>query len=256
MEDKKILNFVKRNLIISQGLSKTIPNSEKEQELHIQRCIEALKNSSLKESNLLQQLDTPEHSLEDKREIIWKIIRQQTLNSINYKYLTKYLVRALFVIAIALGIKFVLKASEPHPPWQVNFYGNIDMHGDSIAEREDYFIDYEWAGVSPINRVDGGQFSAIWKSCLVLSKDKNINFNLGSDDGSRLIIDGNKVIESWQIQGFTETSKQISLTAGAHLVEVQYYQDGGASRVKFDIDNKSYNSSLKSTLGAFSPCKK
>ncbi len=50
------------------------------------------------------------------------------------------------------------------------------------------------------------------------------NFTLSSDDGSKLYIDGNLVIDHDGLHGMSNKSGSVTLSAGLHPVEVQYFQ--------------------------------
>jgi beta-glucosidase len=57
-------------------------------------------------------------------------------------------------------------------------------------------------------------------------------FSLTSDDGSRLFVNGQQVIDNWQDQASNTETGTVSLTAGQPAtIEVEYYQDGGSSLV-------------------------
>lgn len=58
-------------------------------------------------------------------------------------------------------------------------------------------------------------------------------FNLGSDDGIRLYIDGTQVFTRWNGHGFTMDYFTFNLNAGDHEFVLEYYEDGGASRASF-----------------------
>jgi uncharacterized protein YaiE (UPF0345 family) len=52
-------------------------------------------------------------------------------------------------------------------------------------------------------------------------------FNTTSDDGSLLFVDGQLVVNNNEFQGSTQRTGSITLSAGTHLMEVQYFQGGG-----------------------------
>ncbi len=52
-------------------------------------------------------------------------------------------------------------------------------------------------------------------------------FTTGSNDGSRLFVDQVEVVHNDQPHGYLEESGSIHLTAGEHLLEVRYFQNGG-----------------------------
>ena len=57
-------------------------------------------------------------------------------------------------------------------------------------------------------------------------------FALGSDDGSRLLIDGKPVVENDGLHPYVEEKKTVRLAAGKHAVTVRYFQLEGAKRLE------------------------
>lgn len=62
--------------------------------------------------------------------------------------------------------------------------------------------------------------------------DQTVTFHLGSDDGSRLFIDGtsssNRVIDNWGDHGFrTYSSAPLELSSGVHYLNLAYYEKTG-----------------------------
>jgi hypothetical protein len=57
-------------------------------------------------------------------------------------------------------------------------------------------------------------------------------FVLGSDDGSRLLIDGKPVVENDGLHPYIEEKKTVRLAAGKHAVTVRYFQQEGAKRLE------------------------
>lgn len=68
----------------------------------------------------------------------------------------------------------------------------------------------------------------------VVPKDGSYTFYLTSDDGSRLYIDGKLVVDNNALQGATEKSSAVTLSAGKHTIEVRYFEYGGAARLDLD----------------------
>ena len=58
-------------------------------------------------------------------------------------------------------------------------------------------------------------------------------FNVGSDDGVRVWIDDNLVLDRWLDRGYTVDTFTYSLTAGNHRVRIDYYENGGSAAVSF-----------------------
>jgi hypothetical protein len=58
-------------------------------------------------------------------------------------------------------------------------------------------------------------------------------FRLGGDDGHRLYLDGNLIIDSYYDQGYTDHYSVPIYLTGNHNLEIQYYENGGGNAVGF-----------------------
>lgn len=115
---------------------------------------------------------------------------------------------------------------------QGEYYPNKTLSGSPTVTRTDPKVDYTWDGASPAPGVPGEDFSAKWTGTLTPPKTGTYTFGLTSDDGSRLFINGNQVIDNWRDQAPTTETAQVHLTAGHPVdVEVDYYQGGGGATV-------------------------
>jgi len=80
--------------------------------------------------------------------------------------------------------------------------------------------------------VPGTNFSAKWTGTLTPPVTGTYTFGLTSDDGSRLIINDQQVIDNWRDQAPNTETAQVALTAGQPVqIEVDYYQGGGGAMV-------------------------
>lgn len=110
------------------------------------------------------------------------------------------------------------------------FYSNMALTGSPVLTRIDPNVDFNWNGNSPGSGVGATQWSAKWTGTIDPPATGSYTFSLTSDDGSRLFINGQQVISMWQDQAATTQTATVNLTAGQPAsVEVDYYQDGGAS---------------------------
>ncbi len=78
----------------------------------------------------------------------------------------------------------------------------------------------------------GTSWSARWTGTLHPPTTGTYTFSLTSDDGSRLFVNGQQVINNWADQPPTTKTGSIALTAGQPVsIEVDYFQDGGGSQL-------------------------
>ncbi len=112
------------------------------------------------------------------------------------------------------------------------YYNNMTLNGSPVLTRNDATINFNYNGNSPGSGVNATQWSAKWTGTLTPPATGSYTFSLTSDDGSRLFINGTKIIDNWRDQAANTQTGTVSLTAGqAVSIEVDYYQNGGLSQV-------------------------
>lgn len=115
--------------------------------------------------------------------------------------------------------------------WRGEYWNNQSLSGTPVLCRNDVNLDFDWSSSSPASVVPSDHFSARWTRSIYYNAGR-YRFHLKGDDGIRLWVDGNLIINQWRDQGFTEYTADIDLTAGNHNIKVEYYENGGAAAVK------------------------
>jgi len=64
-------------------------------------------------------------------------------------------------------------------------------------------------------------------------------FTLSSDDGSRLLIDGKKVVDNDGIHPPQTKSGSVELTKGVHTITVEFFQGGGGAELDVEVEGRS-----------------
>ncbi|MGD1093054.1 MAG: Ig-like domain repeat protein [Bryobacteraceae bacterium] len=102
------------------------------------------------------------------------------------------------------------------------YFNNINLSGNPAFVRTDSQISFDWGNGSPASSLTPANFSVRWQG--------NFAFNAGTyafsavtSDGMRVYIDGNLLLSEWQNQPPSMYSFSTTLTAGSHLVVVEYY---------------------------------
>ena len=136
-------------------------------------------------------------------------------------------IRAAVVLASVTA--FVLLAlrpwqSEDVGPWRAAYYPNKSFDGQPDLRRE-VDVAFDWLLDPPTDSIPADYFSARFDTCLVLEEDTDIAFQLTSDDGSRLYIDGKKRVNNWpKHNARVVKGERVSLSAGVHHLRVEYYE--------------------------------
>jgi hypothetical protein len=135
-----------------------------------------------------------------------------------------------YLILLAATAVFTLILS-PRPAqaeddnWVARYWNNTTLSGDPALRRSEGEINHLWGDEAP-NGIDKDNFSARWT--------RNIYFTAGSyrftatmDDGMRVWVDDNLIIDAWYDSQLHSVSGDIYLDQGDHFVEVHYYEAGG-----------------------------
>jgi len=124
------------------------------------------------------------------------------------------------------------KITDPaYSDWKGEYWNNRDLSGEPIVARNDQAIDFSWGSGSPSSVLPVDDFSARWT--------RRRNYDAGTyrfyalaDDGIRMWVDGWLIIDAWRDQMPTEYVKEVTLTQGAHTLQVEYYEHTGGARVR------------------------
>ena len=101
--------------------------------------------------------------------------------------------------------------------------------GDLVLTREDDVINFEWGNGSPDNSIPSDDFQVRWTTTLNAEVSGTYNFRTYTDDGLRLYINDELVIDYWNDQGPTNRTGSIFLNEGTHECVMEYYENGGGA---------------------------
>ena len=98
-----------------------------------------------------------------------------------------------------------------------------------VLTRTDPQIDFVFSN-SPDPNVNDDNFSARWTGQVEAGFTETYTFYARADDGVRLWVDGQQLVDAWIDQAATEYSGQIDLVAGqTYSLLMEYYENGGGA---------------------------
>jgi len=114
------------------------------------------------------------------------------------------------------------------------YFNNMTLSGTPVLTRTDQNYETNYNGGPPAPGVNATQWSAKWTGTFRPAVTGTYYFSTTADDGNRLFINGQEVINSWR-DGYADTNDAaVNLTAGQPVpVELDYYQNGGGSELFF-----------------------
>jgi len=137
----------------------------------------------------------------------------------------------MFLCLLVPTLLYIWAVREPPQRWRAAYFDNERMEGLAVV-REERDVDHDWSRRDPPTGIPSERFSARWDSCLTLDRTQTVAFQLSSDDGSRLYIDGALVVDNWDQGERAQTrGTDVSLETGEHHLQVEYRQMTGLAFV-------------------------
>jgi glucose/arabinose dehydrogenase len=112
----------------------------------------------------------------------------------------------------------------PAGQFLAHYFSNQTLSGTVALARCEATIDHAWGQGGPGSPVPVDHFSARWTGGFDFPAG-NTEFTVAADDGIRLWVDDQIVIDAWIDQGATTYTATRSLSAGTHQVRVEYYEN-------------------------------
>jgi uncharacterized protein YraI len=134
----------------------------------------------------------------------------------------------LIVVVLALFIFTPAANAAPNncSNWQGSYWNNMNLSGQPVLVRCDEAIDFDWHGLSPDPSINVDNFSARWVRVYNFNPD-TYRFQATMDDGMRVFIDNQLIIDSWQEGNIRTIEVDVKLTSGPHQIVVEYFEKGG-----------------------------
>jgi len=112
------------------------------------------------------------------------------------------------------------------------YYDNIDFTNLKLT-RTDATVNFDWGTGSPDPSIGPDTFSVRWTGQVQAQFSETYTFYTDSDDGIRLWVNGQLVINNWTDHAPTENSGTTSLSTGQKYdLKIEYYENGGGAVAK------------------------
>jgi len=99
--------------------------------------------------------------------------------------------------------------------------------------RVDTKIDWESVDGPAFNTPFADFFYARWTGRIRIPRDGKYTFFTESDDGSRVFIDGQPVVDNGGLHGMEEKSGEVELKAGDHDLKVDFFENNAGAGCRF-----------------------
>jgi len=138
-------------------------------------------------------------------------------------------IQVLFAAGLWLLLGGTALAQGPQPQssdlfWLGSYWNNMSLSGNAILQRNDSTLNFDWGLGSPDPVVNVDQFSARWTRT-IQTNSGFYRFSATSDDGIRVWVDGDLIIDQWTDHSPTTFTADKSLASGHHSLKVEYYEN-------------------------------
>ena len=121
-----------------------------------------------------------------------------------------------------------------------NHFPTDPFSGSPTLVRVDAGLNFDWGAGSPDQSISSDHFTIRWTGSVVPQFDETYTFSTTTDDGVRLWVNGQSVIDKWIDQAPTTWNGSIALKAQQRYnIEMDYYENGGGAVAKLSWSSPS-----------------
>ena len=114
------------------------------------------------------------------------------------------------------------------------YFTNKELQGEPATVRTDQQINFDWGRYKPTPQVGQDNFSVRWTGKLTPTESGAYRLGITADDGARLYLDGQLLIDAWARNPTKTVTKEVTLEAGrAYDVRMEYFQYNREAIAKF-----------------------
>ena len=132
------------------------------------------------------------------------------------------------------GSQSGLQASYYNVGHELSNLDQIDFDAAPDAEAVVDSLDYMQGNEAFWDGAPDDYFAAKYEGELVVNEGGTYTFNMASDDGSMLFIDGEPVLDNDGLHGTRTRTVSLELDEGSHDIEVRYFENGGSQTLQLE----------------------
>jgi hypothetical protein len=102
-----------------------------------------------------------------------------------------------------------------------------------VMDRTDRQVDWLWGFGAPDPAMPADNFSIRWEGWIKAPRPGRYRLTTLSDDGARVWLDGERIIDHWQAQPLTRYPATVTLTDQPHALRIEYVEVGGPALMSF-----------------------
>lgn len=133
------------------------------------------------------------------------------------------------------------------------YYNNLDFTSLTVT-RTDPQLNFDWGSGAPAPTMGANTFSVRWTGKVQPKFSETYRFYTTSDDGVRVWVNGQSIINNWTDHSPTENSGTITLAAGQKYdIRVDFYENSGGAVLKLSWSSPSQPKQIIPTSQLYVP---
>lgn len=133
-----------------------------------------------------------------------------------------------------------------------DYFNNQNFTALALS-RLDPTINLNWGAGSPAPQLAADTFSVRWTGQILPQFSERYTFHAGSDDGIRVWIDGQLVVDAWVDRSYLISTGSIDLVAGEKVdIKVEFYENTGDARATLEWSSPSQSRQIVPNARLFS----
>ena len=136
--------------------------------------------------------------------------------------------------------EFLLTPAGDKNGLKAQFFNNMELKGEVVHERIDDKVNFTWLDHEPYAGGKKDTFSIKWTGKLTVPETGEYELGVEGDDGYRMFLDGEEIIESWKSQPLTATTTKLNLEKGKEYpITIEYFEQwfGAGIRLFWALPN-------------------
>jgi uncharacterized repeat protein (TIGR03806 family) len=119
-------------------------------------------------------------------------------------------------------------------------FTNVSFNTPATLVRTDAVVNFNWGSVAPDPTIGRTNFTARWTGSVQPQFNETYTFYATSEDGVRLWVNGQQLVNAWINEAATAYSNTITLNAQQlYNIRLDYYQGTGAASIKLEWSSPS-----------------
>ncbi len=122
------------------------------------------------------------------------------------------------------------------------YYSNqlMTFNDPPTLTRIDLAVNFDWGSGSPAPSISSDDFTVRWTGDVQPQFNETYTFYTKTDDGARLWVNNQEIINAWVDQAATEWSGAIALNAGQrYAIRMEYYENAGSASAQLSWSSPS-----------------